>query len=81
MFSEGKHSERRDNCVLLLTHKHSVSQRLCQRGGSLFVYCLYTEKRKTASIMQNLDSGSPQSPINLKAKGTKASLFDKQDMV
>lgn len=34
------------------TQKHTHSQTvLCQRGGSLFIYCLYTEKRETASIM------------------------------
>lgn len=31
--------------------------------------------------MEHLDSGSPQSPINLKAGETKALLFDKRDML
>lgn len=45
-------SELRNNCMLC-SHKHTCSefQCLCQKGGSLFVYCLYTEKRETASIM------------------------------
>lgn len=40
---------------VVLKHTQSYasteSQRSCQRGGSLFIYCLYTEKKETASIM------------------------------
>lgn len=63
------------------TEKHTHIQTvLCQRGDSLFIYCLYTEKKESASIMEHLDSGCPQSPINLKAGATKALLVDKRDM-
>lgn len=58
ILSKRKHSvsvsELRNPCMLCShIHKHTFteSQCLCQRGGSLFVYCLYTEKRETASIM------------------------------
>lgn len=49
----GKKKKKWLHVVLKHTQSYASteSQRSCQRGGSLFIYCLYTEKKETASIM------------------------------